>query len=110
MISLFRLAIVTALTLSVALALFVGSRVLFPAQLSDPSHLAAKRDYLAGVAANSGVSGSQPNLVVVLFDDLGYGDLGAYGSQAIRTPNIDRLAAGGLRFSSAYSPSPYCSA
>ncbi|MFE6910752.1 sulfatase-like hydrolase/transferase [Streptomyces erythrochromogenes] len=49
-----------------------------------------------------------PNLVVILADDLGYGDLGAYGQQLITTPRIDRLAAEGLRFTDAYSTAAVC--
>ena len=49
-----------------------------------------------------------PNLVFILADDLGYGDLGCYGSNAISTPNIDRLAREGTRFTAAYSGSPVC--
>lgn len=50
----------------------------------------------------------RPNVVLILLDDLGYGDLGCYGSGAIRTPNIDRLAAGGLRLTDAYAGAPVC--
>jgi uncharacterized sulfatase len=50
-----------------------------------------------------------PNIVVISADDLGYGDLGSYGSQAIRTPNLDRMAAEGARFTQAYSSAPLCS-
>ena len=50
-----------------------------------------------------------PNIVVILADDLGYGDLGAYGAARIRTPNIDRLAAGGLRFTQGYASANVCS-
>jgi len=50
-----------------------------------------------------------PNIVIVYFDDLGYGDLGAYGSTAITTPNVDRLASEGLRFTSGYATSATCS-
>lgn len=50
-----------------------------------------------------------PNIVVILADDLGYGDLGVYGSRAIETPHMDRLAREGLRFSHAYSSAPICS-
>ena len=53
--------------------------------------------------------GPTPNIVVILADDLGYGDIGAYGAQRIRTPNIDRLAAGGLRFTQGYSSANVCS-
>ncbi|KOG44236.1 Tat pathway signal sequence domain protein [Streptomyces virginiae] len=49
-----------------------------------------------------------PHLVVVLADDLGYGDLGAYGQKLITTPHIDRLAAEGLRFTDAYSAAAVC--
>jgi len=49
-----------------------------------------------------------PNIVFILADDLGYGDLGCYGQQQIRTPNIDRLAAEGVRFTSCYSGSTVC--
>ena len=49
-----------------------------------------------------------PNIVLILADDLGYGDLGCYGGE-IPTPNIDRLAATGIRFTQAYVAAPICS-
>ncbi|QES47792.1 Tat pathway signal sequence domain protein [Streptomyces venezuelae] len=49
-----------------------------------------------------------PNFVVVLADDLGYGELGAYGQKLITTPRLDRLAAEGLRFTDAYSTAAVC--
>ena len=52
---------------------------------------------------------ARPNIIVILADDLGYGDLGVYGGTAIRTPHIDRLAREGLRFTQAYSSAPLCS-
>jgi arylsulfatase A-like enzyme len=51
----------------------------------------------------------RPNFVIVYADDLGYGDLGCYGSDALRTPQVDALAAGGVRFTNWYSNSPVCS-
>ena len=51
----------------------------------------------------------RPNIVVLLGDDLGWRDVGAYGNTAIRTPNIDRLARSGLRVVSAFGTSPQCS-
>ncbi|MFJ8045702.1 sulfatase-like hydrolase/transferase [Kitasatospora sp. NPDC096147] len=51
---------------------------------------------------------ARPNLVVVLADDLGYGELGAYGQKLIRTPRLDALAAEGLRFTDAYSTAAVC--
>ncbi len=49
-----------------------------------------------------------PNIVFILADDLGYGDLGSYGQKLIQTPNLDRLAAEGIRFTSAYAGSTVC--
>ncbi|WP_144057875.1 arylsulfatase [Novipirellula maiorica] len=51
---------------------------------------------------------AQPNIVFILADDLGYGELGCYGQQKIRTPNIDRLASEGMRFTQHYTGAPVC--
>jgi len=50
----------------------------------------------------------RPNIVVIVADDLGYGDLGAYGGQAIRTPNIDGLAAAGMRLTDFHASDSVC--
>jgi arylsulfatase A len=50
----------------------------------------------------------KPNIIFILADDLGYGELGCYGQQKIKTPNIDRLAAEGMKFTQHYSGSPVC--
>lgn len=110
MTSVLRVAIITVLTMVVAGLLLLAARVLMPAQMTDAVHLELKRAYLAKVAAEVDAEVRRPNLVVILFDDLGYGDLSSYGSRAIRTPNLDSLAADGLRFTQGYSPSAYCSA
>lgn len=52
---------------------------------------------------------SRPNIVVILCDDLGFGDVGANGHPSIKTPNIDKLAATGIRFTNFYSAAPVCS-
>ena len=49
-----------------------------------------------------------PNIVLIFADDLGYGDLGVYGSPNIRTPNIDSLAFAGVKLTDFYSVSPVC--
>tara|TARA_R110002049_G_scaffold4601_5_gene32440 strand:- start:627607 stop:629004 length:1398 start_codon:yes stop_codon:yes gene_type:complete len=59
--------------------------------------------------ANDDATGKRPNFVFLLADDLGYGDLGCYGRQDIQTPNIDRLAASGVRFTNHYANGPECS-
>ncbi|MGL4177037.1 MAG: sulfatase family protein [Dermatophilaceae bacterium] len=51
----------------------------------------------------------RPNLLVILADDLGWGDLSCYGAERIRTPNLDRLASTGLRFTQGYAASSWCS-
>jgi uncharacterized sulfatase len=83
-------------------------RVVFYRQEDDLARVEAKTRYLDRVGV---VGPERPiNVVLVLFDDLGYGDLGVYGARSIRTPNLDRLAAEGVMFRAAYAPSPYCSA
>ena len=61
---------------------------------------------LAGVARGAGAR--KPNILFILADDLGYGDLGCYGQRLIRTPNLDRMAAEGVRFTDAYAGSTVC--
>jgi uncharacterized sulfatase len=56
-----------------------------------------------------GARPSRPNLIVILADDLGYGDIGVQGSRAIDTPHVDRLAGEGVRFTQFYSSAPVCS-
>ena len=50
----------------------------------------------------------KPNIVIIYADDLGYGDVGAYGAIRIKTPNIDKLANGGVRFTNGYATSATC--
>ena len=50
----------------------------------------------------------RPNIVYMYADDLGYGDVSCYGATRVKTPNIDRLAAAGVRFTNAHSPSATC--
>src|SRR5262249_36171315 len=56
----------------------------------------------------SASAADRPNFVFILADDLGYGDLGCYGQAKIRTPNLDRMAAEGLRFTAHYSGHNVC--
>lgn len=54
-------------------------------------------------------SAPKPNVVVLLCDDLGYGDLGCFGHKEIKTPHLDALAKGGLRLTACYASAPVCS-
>lgn len=59
-------------------------------------------------AADSAAAPSKPNFIVILADDLGYGDLGCYGHPSISTPNLDRMAREGVRFTDFYSAAEVC--
>lgn len=52
---------------------------------------------------------SKPNIVIILADDLDYGDVGCYGATKIKTPNIDRLAREGMKFTDAHTAASVCS-
>ena len=67
---------------------------------------------LAPAAARHGadVPNPKPNIIVIVADDLGYGELGCYGGKDIPTPNLDKLAADGARFTSGYVTAPFCAA
>ena len=57
----------------------------------------------------SSFAATQPNIVLFLIDDLGWKDVGCYGSEYYKTPNIDRLAAQGVRFTNGYAACAVCS-
>ncbi len=70
--------------------------------------LAALLAVMFGVQLNAAVP-TKPNFIFFLIDDLGRNDLGCYGSKFYRTPNLDRMAAEGMKFTDAYSACPVCS-
>ncbi|HEX2972721.1 MAG TPA: sulfatase, partial [Tepidisphaeraceae bacterium] len=61
-------------------------------------------------AAQSPRSSRQPNFIIVFCDDLGYADVGCFDAQGFKTPNLDRLAAQGMKFTDFYAAAPVCSA
>ena len=70
-----------------------------------------RRKFIASAAAGAMAAQTRtpkPNIVFILADDLGYGDLACYGQQKIKTPVLDRLAAEGIRFRQAYAGSTVC--
>lgn len=65
--------------------------------------------FLCGMLlASAGLTAERPNIIFILSDDLSWGDLGCYGQVEIQTPNIDRLAAEGMRFTNAYAGNSVC--
>ena len=56
--------------------------------------------------SNAANNSSKPNIIFILCDDMGYGDLGCYGQKYIQTPNLDRMAQEGMLFTQAYAGSP----
>ena len=62
--------------------------------------------FVAGPEASH--AAAPPNVIVILADDLGFGDLGCYGQKLIQTPNLDRMAAEGMRFTQFYAGSTVC--
>jgi len=59
-------------------------------------------------AATQKTSSSKPNIIIIYVDDLGYGDIGCYGAKGVKTPNIDKLARNGLRFTDAHCTAATC--
>lgn len=78
-----------------------------------------RRDFLFATSATAvgaaslgwgqALAATKPNIVLFLVDDLGWGDFGCYGDTFHATPNIDKLASGGLKFTNAYAAAPVCS-
>lgn len=64
--------------------------------------------FVAALALSASQAAVPKNVVFILADDLGWGELGCYGQKKIRTPHIDQLAAGGTRFTQHYSGAPVC--
>jgi len=80
-----------------------------PARTVVPSIIAVILLTIAGFGTGECLAVDRPNVILFLVDDMGWMDSGVYGSQYYETPNIDRLAARGMRFTDAYSANPLCS-
>ena len=65
--------------------------------------------FMALIFLASHANGAKPNIVLIMADDLGYGDLGCYGHPRVKTPHIDQLAKDGVRFTQHYANGPECS-
>ncbi|WP_062204120.1 sulfatase family protein [Demequina salsinemoris] len=75
-------------------------------QDNSPEHEASKADYLDSLAGTA--TDGSPNVMIVYYDDMGYGDLGFMGDTPIETPNLDRLAEDGVVMTNYHSPSSVC--
>lgn len=106
-------------TLLASIALTIALFAFFIIKLSEPeTYGLSDADFtptdkhpttaVATTMATTEIQG-RPNIIVILADDLGYGDIGIHGSQAIKTPNIDQLAVEGANFTQAYSSAAICS-
>ena len=60
------------------------------------------------LAQKSSAKNNRPNVIYIYLDDMGYGELGSYGQQKIKTPNLDKMASEGMRFTRHYSSAPVC--
>ncbi len=93
---------------------FDGPTVDFGAMNQRIGRIALAAASMIGAAASIGAESAtrpgqpRPNIIFILADDLGYGDLRCYGSREIRTPHLDRLAAEGMRFTQCYAGSTVC--
>jgi arylsulfatase A len=76
--------------------------------MSRPLRIAFILLMLLGASRSFAAEARRPNIIFILADDLGYGDLGCYGQTKIHTPNIDRLAAEGMRFMAHYAGNNVC--
>jgi Arylsulfatase A and related enzymes len=65
-------------------------------------------DFVAITRRGKETAAAKPNIIILYADDLGYGDLGCYGAKAVKTPNIDRLAANGMQFTDAHCTAATC--
>ena len=88
-------------------AIFVVSHSL-PNRLGSPKDFMKRLISLLVLALTLPLSARRPNIIYILADDLGYGDLGCYGQNIIKTPNLDRMAKEGMKFTRHYSGSTVC--
>ncbi|MET8869023.1 arylsulfatase [Nonomuraea sp. NPDC004580] len=78
------------------------------AGLALPAAASAGAPASAESSISRGTLPERPNILLILADDLGWGEIGSNGQRSIRTPNLDRLAAEGVKFATAYSGAPLC--
>ena len=105
----FRTLFWVPLLAAVAGVIFFVWQIVEYQQTDDNERITSKYQYLKSVldnAEDNGLPENTPNIVIILFDDLGYGDVGAFGSVMMETPMIDTLAESGVRLTNYHAPSP----
>ena len=104
-----RLALVLALPVGAVVlgGLYIVVKIATYEQSDDLARLENKQAYLAGLPKTA--AQTDPDVVVILFDDLGFGDLGFTGNQNIQTPHMDKLAKDGVVMTNYFAPAPVCS-
>ncbi|MFT7176978.1 MAG: arylsulfatase A-like enzyme [Halioglobus sp.] len=98
----------TLLFLAIILAIVAALRISGADQNDNIERLANKEEYLKSLTSFSLNSAPRPNIIFVLYDDLGYGDIGIGAQGLIKTPHINQLAANGVTLSDFHSPAPVC--
>lgn len=88
--------------------LYAGFNLLSYQQKDNSAHLQQKKSYLAAIAEQDAQTAPRPNIIFILYDDLGYGDIGPAANNVIDTPNLDSIAANGISLSQFYSPAAVC--
>ena len=83
--------------------------LLFPGNKKSNSYRLLVVIVVAVVTGKQFVAAGPPNVVVILVDDLGYGDLSSYGATDLKSPHIDMLVSRGMKFSNFYANCPVCS-
>ena len=102
-------ALLTSLVLIIiVLVVWAALRISSANQLDDELRMAGKQTYLDSLSGTAQLSSTRPNILFVLYDDLGYGDIGYGAAGLIKTPNIDQLASNGVMLSDFHSPAPVC--
>ncbi|MCP5195150.1 MAG: sulfatase [Pseudomonadales bacterium] len=100
----------TLLLLLLLAVLFASYRIITSEQVDPADKIASKSAYLERIANQDNNRGNRPNVIFILFDDMGYGDIGAgaIDNQLVDTPHIDQLAANGVVLTDFYAPAPVC--
>lgn len=101
--------VMVVLVLAGGFALHAVVSVVTYEQREEPEARDRKASELARMSSGVDENAARPNVVLILFDDLGFGDLGSYGNAALETPHLDALAAEGIALDHYYAPAAVCS-